>query len=156
MKRHGVDNKKGHIAFFCPAKYMGRTKGKPTFKVNLEACPLGTLCEPDTKMGPLVYLPFEENPRLNTAIPRGSDLFKQLYNQRSGTERFFSRLQIKGSKERPYRREHLFGIAVLADSLTAHAMAWVKKRFGGRQPKDNAELFEWMKSLCNPENTSTD
>ena len=134
---------------------MGRTNGKPTFKVNLEACPLGTLCEPDTKMGPLVYLPFKENPRLNTAIPRGSDLFKQLYKQRSGTERFFSRLQLKGLKNRPYRREHLFGIATLAEALTAHAMLWVKERFGDRKPKDNTELFEWMESLVNTESTST-
>ncbi|HJO96239.1 MAG TPA: hypothetical protein QF753_22805 [Victivallales bacterium] len=142
MKRMGCNYQRGHTRYCCPVKYIGREK-----RTELERCPLGVLCEPDSKMGPLVYLSFDENPRLNTAIPRGSESFKELYKQRSSPERFYSTLASAGLKSRPYRRQHLYLLGALCHAIGVHARAWVKKRFGSKKAKDAHQLLDWAESL---------
>jgi len=142
MKRMGCNNQRGHVRYCCPAKYVGRDKRR-----ELERCPLGAWCEPESKMGPLVYLPFEENPRLNTVVPRGSEQFKERFKQRSGPERFNSTLVSSGLKGRPYRRQHLFHLGGLCHAIGRHAKAWAKKRFGAEKAKDANELLDWVESL---------
>lgn len=45
------------------------------------------LCEPDTVLSPVVSVSIKHNPRIFTIIPRDSDRFKELYKERTATER---------------------------------------------------------------------
>jgi hypothetical protein len=145
-KRHGLNKRRGVVVYHCPAKYLGRTKGKPEFKTDVKRCPLGVLCEPDSTMGPLVNLPLHENPRLNGPIERGSKAFKELYNKRGTCERFFSRLERKGLKSGSYRRKHIFVFQTMCAAIGIHAEAWVKKQFGEKKVADVWELFDRIES----------
>lgn len=142
MKKMGCNNQRGHVTYCCPAKNIGRDK-----RTEIERCPLGTLCEPDSKLGPLMYLSFEENPRLNLAIPRGSEQFKKIYKQRSSPERFYSVLVSAGLKRKPYRRQHLFLLGTLGLAIGIHGRAWAKKQFGTERAKDAKELLARLETL---------
>jgi len=48
---------------------------------------LKVLCEPDTVLSPVVSVSIKHNPRIFTIIPRDSDRFKELYKERTATER---------------------------------------------------------------------
>ena len=131
MRFHGYNKRRKAGVWNCPAKTPGRTDGKECFKVRLERCPLGVLCEPGSVMGPLVSLRADEDPRLNPAVPRHSDEWKETYPKRTCTERFFSFTKEAGGQgARPYRRKHLFLLMALCHALRRHAMEWVKLRFG--------------------------
>ncbi|MCK6508388.1 hypothetical protein L6R29_00285 [Myxococcota bacterium] len=54
-------------------------------KVDLKRSPLGTLCEPNSKMGPFVHIPLGKDLRRFPEIPRDSDLYQKLYKTRYST-----------------------------------------------------------------------
>jgi len=140
MRRHQYDAKSESVLYYCPAKRRGRTPG-----VDMSFCPLGTLCEPETKMGPIVRVAMEENMRLYTPVVRGSDQFKSLYNERSGVERVFGRLKSNtgnGNSRRRYMRQ----LYLTGQSIAFHGLAWVDERFD-RVPDDFDGLIEALESI---------
>jgi hypothetical protein len=150
MRRHAFDRHSQTATHCCCAKYLGRTNGKPEYKVDMSRCPLGTLCEPESTLGPYVHLSLHKDYRLNTEIARDSELFKELYNQRTCTERQFSVMEAMGLKDGAYRRNHTFLIASLAFCLGVHAKAWLKHRreTTGEQPaKTCDELFARLEKI---------
>jgi len=147
MKLHGVDHVRCHTRWHCPAKYLGRTKGALEWKVREGVCPREELCEPESKMGPLVYLPLGENHRLNVEVPRASDKFKQLLRQRSGSERLNSQLLYIGLRDRPYRRQYAYQIMAVAYAMSCHASMWAKVRWQGKKVKTLEELFGRLKEV---------
>lgn len=150
MRWHGFNKRQESNTYNCPAKRPGKTNGKADWKVRMEHCPLGTLCETKSKMGPLYHLDVGTDPRLHLPIPRGHKRFKELYNKRTCTERFFATVtEYGGLSKRPYRRQHIFAIRALAHGILAHAKAWVKRRFGWGKKWKVDELFEVIETLRN-------
>jgi len=147
MKYQGACNTRGHNTYICPAKYLGRTKGKPEWKVKMERCPLGKLCEPDSKMGPLAYLRFDEDHRYNTVIPRESDKFKEMYKKRTSTERLFSQFEDNVLSSRVYRRMHLFQMRLTCQSINIHTRLWVRTRFANKKLDDGKVIIECLKEI---------
>ena len=140
MRRHQYNAKTGSVLYYCPAKRRGRKAG-----VDMSFCPLGTLCEPDTKMGPMVHVATEDNMRLHTPIARGSDQFEALYNERSGVERIFSRFKSNtgnGNSRRRYMRQ----LYLPSQSIAFHGLAWVDERFDS-VPDDFDGLMEALESI---------
>jgi hypothetical protein len=76
--------RQAHI-FACPCT---RKNGKQEWVFHAEECPFQQDCAPpEKKMGYTLYLKSEADLRLFPPIPRDSKRFKDLYAQRSGTER---------------------------------------------------------------------
>ena len=141
MKLHGCNNKRKHLVYHCPAKYLGRTNGKHTWKVREGVCPRDELCDPNSTMGPFYYLPFEENRRLNTPIPRSSELFAEYTKDRTSVERYFSQLLSRGFFDRPFRRRYLYQIMATFHSIFAFARAWIWEYWGQQPVRDIQSLF---------------
>src|SRR5581483_10037670 len=68
MRLHGYNKNTKKVVYNCPVKRPGRTGGKLVFKVHPKECPRGSLCEPQTVMGPLVHIGIKEDPRMNLPI----------------------------------------------------------------------------------------
>ncbi|MBI2569161.1 MAG: hypothetical protein HYV63_19250 [Candidatus Schekmanbacteria bacterium] len=83
MRRDGFDKTKGRLVYNCPIKRPTHAQGRPVLVTHRAECPLGALCEPESKMGPLPYLPILENPRLNPPMARDSELHKELFANRT-------------------------------------------------------------------------
>lgn len=132
MRFHGTTTAAApRQVFHCPVKRPGRELGKLLFRTHREECPQQALCEPASKMGPLVYLSHADDPRLNPEVPRSVPLWKSLYRLRTCTERFFSSAKLQGHLDRrPWRRKHLFHIFATLHALGIHARARIRKRFG--------------------------
>ncbi|MFQ6043968.1 MAG: transposase, partial [Candidatus Poribacteria bacterium] len=87
MRRHGYERQKKRIYYNCPVKRPTHRNGKRCWVAYPDECPRGVLCQPDTKMGPVVYVRTEDDPRLYPAIRRDTDKFKRLFKKRSSCER---------------------------------------------------------------------
>jgi hypothetical protein len=132
------------LLYNCPVKRPGRTQGKLVFKTRLEECPRGVLCEPESIMGPLVHIRLDGDPRMDLPIPRQSQLFQELYKQRTATERFNSTLKSKGSMATgAYRRQHLTLAAAVLHAIGLHAKVWVGQVFGKQKPATVGALVNW-------------
>ena len=130
MRRHGFDHSTMKTVYNCPCKRPGRENGKQLMRTHLDECPRGALCEPDTKMGPLYHLSHAADPRLNPAIPRGSEAFKTVYDRRTASERFFSTAKDAGGLgKRPYRRQHIYLFFAAMHAIKAHVKAWIHQLF---------------------------
>lgn len=104
MRYHGpFPSKRAHF-FKCPATRKNR-KGERIF--HADECPLHKECRPDKRMGYTLYIASAANPRLFPPIHRDSKRFKQLYNERSSTER-------SNSTEDSYKLDHAHRNAVYA------------------------------------------
>lgn len=147
MRLHQKDEHAGKTSHCCPAKYLGRTNGKPEYKVDMERCPLGALCEPQSSLGPYIHLYSKHNYRLNTEVVRGSEEYEELYKQRTCPERLFSQQESVGLKQDAYRRCHLFYLSTLAFCLGVHAKAWVKHRREQRKEKAPTTCRELLSLL---------
>ena len=78
------DRRQAHI-FACPCT---RKNGKQDWIFHEKECPFQQDCTPPEKaMGHTLYIKSEADLRLFPPIPRDSKRFKELYTQRSGTER---------------------------------------------------------------------
>lgn len=152
MWHHSFNKKSGKHVYCCPAKYTGRCNGKSVIRTDLVRCPHGQLCDPSSVMGPMVLLSVEDDPRLSPPVPRDSELFKKLYNQRTTTERFFSQAKVgAGLERRPWRRDHIFGIGALACALICHARARLRHQLGNVEVRSLPELLALIDRTSVPE-----
>ncbi|MCP4115815.1 MAG: hypothetical protein GY737_10495, partial [Desulfobacteraceae bacterium] len=87
MRRHCYDKKKNKHVFNCPAKRNTHRNGKSEYVFHEQDCPRQENCDPQSNLGPFVYLKSSMDPRLFPPLPRFSRKFKDLMNQRSASER---------------------------------------------------------------------
>jgi len=147
MRRHGYSKKTFKCVYNCPAKRPGRENGRQIFKIRFERCPNASLCEPDTKMGPLVHLSLDDDPRLNPPVPRGSDRFLELYRKRTCTERHFSTAHGKGLADSPYRRQHIFHVMALVHALDRYVHLWLRALGEEEVPNTLGQTLDWLGRL---------
>jgi len=143
MRHISYNKTKMKHSFGCPVKRGTHRKGTYIYVAHTEECPLGALCSPDTKHGPVVSISSRDNPRLFPDIPRSSQKFKELYKLRTGTERSnaakkeaypFYRARLKSRAARLIR---LYLIAIVE-----HRKAIYKEDTKGLSKEQIVELFE--------------
>ena len=138
MRRIGFDPKRHRTYYGCPVKRPSHRNGKYVMVTHADECPLGTLCSPDTKHGPVVYVKTTDDPRLYPPVPRGSPKYKKLMNLRSGCERSNSqKKEVYGLGRRPCRSDTHFLVRLYLVSIIEHAKAWLaedRKHLGTGDP----------------------
>jgi hypothetical protein len=90
MRRHTFNKRKQTYVYSCPAKRNTHRDGKSLYVFHEEECPLKENCLKKSSLGPFVYIKTDTDPRLYPPIPRGSKKYKDVMNQRSGSERLNS------------------------------------------------------------------
>ncbi len=133
MRRHSAGP--NHQLFFnCPVKRPTHLEGKTVWKAHPAECPHQVLCQPETKMGPVVFVRQDSDPRLYPAIARDSPKFKDLMKLRSGCERSNSVKKVAHKLDRrPCRSAAHYLIRLYLISVIEHAKAWVaedRKAYG--------------------------
>ncbi|MBI1929234.1 transposase [Candidatus Poribacteria bacterium] len=129
MRRHTVSHKPHRITYNGPVKRPTHRNGEHLWLAHTNECPHGVLCQPDTKMGPIVTINTDDDPRLYPPIPRTSDRFEQLMNQRSGCERSNSiKKQTYHLGHRVCRSATHFLVRLSLVSIVEHAKAWVAEQ----------------------------
>jgi hypothetical protein len=140
MRRHGYSNVKNRIYYNCPVK---RPNGKREWIAYTQNCPLGVLCNPETKMGPVVYVKRADDPRLYPSVPRSSPRYKKLMNLRSGCERSNSqKKEVYGLGKRPCRSDTHFLVRLYLVSIIEHAKAWLAEDKKTLKTDDPLALIE--------------
>jgi hypothetical protein len=126
----------------CPVKRPTRRGGRVQWVAYPEECPRQVLCQPQTQMGPVVYVRTTDDPRLYPPIPRDSATFKQLLAQRTGCERSNAYKKVTSRLgERPCRSATQFLVRLSLVSLLEHACAWLAEdRKQGDNEADNVTL----------------
>jgi hypothetical protein len=134
MRRHSCDKSKNRIIYNCPVKRPTHRDGKHMYIPHPDECPNSVICQPDTKMGPVVYVKTKDDPRLYPPIPKGSPKYKKLMNLRSGCERSNSlKKEAYGLGNRPCRSATHFLVRLYMVSIIEHAKAWLtedRKKLG--------------------------
>ena len=149
MLRHGFHNSTLTTKYHCPAKLATHRNGKYIRVIRLEQCPHKVLCEPESKMGPIVKIPESENYRHFGPVPRNSPKWKKLYNLRTGVERNNSVLKCTHNLgKRPFRRQHRYLIHAHLVAMYIHTQQWVRHRFGTKRPNTMEEFFQMISSLA--------
>ena len=111
---------------------------------HAKECPLETLCQPSTKMGPVVYVKTNEDPRLYPPISRKSVRFKELMNLRSGCERSNSVKKVAYKLgRRVCRNATYFLVRLYLISIVEHACVWLS----GELDKVKGNTKKLIKSL---------
>lgn len=87
MRRHCYNKRKQNHVYNCPAKRNSHRNGKSVYVFHVDDCPKHQDCDPNSPLGPYVHLKSSEDPRLFPPLPRSSQKFKELMNQRSASER---------------------------------------------------------------------
>jgi hypothetical protein len=64
MRRHSHDKNKHRIIYNCPVKRPTHRNGKILYISYPDECPYGVVCQPKTKMGPIVYIKTTDDPGL--------------------------------------------------------------------------------------------
>ena len=133
MRRHST-TPNHRIVFHCPVKRPTHSHGAHAWNAFPDRCPLTVLCQPDTKMGPVVYVRSDADPRFYPPIPRHSSRFQQIMNLRSGCERSNSvKKTVHHLDHRPCRSATHFLFRLYLVSILEHAKAWLaedRKRVG--------------------------
>lgn len=133
MRRH-AQTPNYRIIFNCPVKRPTHIEGKHTWKAHVAECPHQVLCQPDTKMGPSVYVRADADPRCYPEIARGSPHYQELLNLRSGCERSNAAKKVVHKLgERVCRSATHFLLRLYLVSVVEHAKAWLaadRKTFG--------------------------
>ena len=127
MRRMGFDPKRHRVYYGCPVKRPTHRKDQGYIYINhVDECPLGVLCQPETKHGPVVYVKTSDDPRLYPPIPRMASKYKKLMNLRSGCERSNSmKKNTYGLGNRPCRSDTHFLVRLYLISIIEHAKAWL-------------------------------
>jgi len=126
MRRHSHDPQRARLYYNCPVKRPTRQDGHVQWVSHAEACPQQVLCQPDTQMGPVVYVRTDDDPRLYPPIPRDSTDFKALMARRTGCERSNSLKKVTYRLgERPCRSATHFLVRLSLVSLLEHAQVWL-------------------------------
>lgn len=87
MRHHQYDKKTKKHVYNCPAKRPTRKQGEYIYQYNEDLCPNNQQCEPDSSLGPFIYIKSDKDPRFFPPIPRGGKRYKEIMNLRSGSER---------------------------------------------------------------------
>ena len=137
MRRIGFDTKRHRVYYGCPVKRPTHRKDDGYIYINhVDECPLGALCQPDTKHGPVVYIKTTDDPRLYLPIPRASPGYKKLMNLRTGCERSNStKKETYRLADRPCRSATHFLVRFYLVSIIEHAKAWLaedRKKLGAK------------------------
>jgi len=126
MRRHSFGPGGRRIYYNCPVKRPTRRGGRVQWVAHVAECPHQVLCQPQTQMGPVVYVRTADDPRLYPPIPRDSAAFKELMATRSGCERSNSFKKVASRLgERPCRSATQFLVRLYLVSLLEHACAWL-------------------------------
>ncbi len=125
MRRHST-TPNHRIYFNCPVKRPTHEEGKTIWKSYVDECPLKVLCQPESKMGPIVYVRSDQDPRYYPPIPRDSARFKEIMNLRSGCERSNAmKKTVHQLGDRPCRSATHFLFRLYLVSIVEHTKAWV-------------------------------
>jgi hypothetical protein len=125
MRRHSFGPGGRRIYYNCPVKRPTRRGGRVHWVAHVAECPHQALCQPQSQMGPVVYIRTAEDPRLYPPIARDSGTFKALMAQRTGCERSNSFKKVASRLgERPCRSATQFLVRLYLVSLLEHACAW--------------------------------
>jgi len=135
--------KRTHV-YNCPVKRQARREGKKLFVFHKDECPRKKDCQPESTIGPYVYIKSETDPRLFPPIPRKSRKFRDVMKLRSGSERVnavIDSYNIEGAHrcaEYSLIRLYLVYIAVHADIRYRESMKnnTAKTGFFQVQPRD--------------------
>ncbi len=134
MRRHSA-SPQHRVYFNCPVKRPTHHGGKTCWNVHLDECPRHVLCDPNSKMGPVVYVRTDQAPRYYPPIARESQRFEAIMNLRSGCERSNGiKKVVHHLGERPCRSATHFVVRLYLVSLIEHLKAWLaeaRKRLGG-------------------------
>ena len=134
MRRHSTASHH-RVMFNCPVKRPTHKDGKTQWNVFVDECPNQVLCDPHSKMGPVVYVRTDQDPRYYPPIARGSKRFEAIMNLRSGCERSNGiKKGVHRLGERPCRSATHFLVRLYLVSLIEHVKAWLaedRKRLGG-------------------------
>jgi len=126
MRRHTYIKRKHRIVYNCPVKRPSHKDGEHVWVAHTDECPHKTLCQPDSKMGPVVYVKSTDDPRLYPPVPRASTKHKRLMKLRSGCERSNSqKKEVYGLGDRPCRSDTHFLVRLYLVSIIEHAKAWL-------------------------------
>jgi len=126
MRLCGYNKEKHRIIYNCPVKRPTHRDGKNQWLNHTDECPLGVLCQTDTKMGPVVYVKSTDDPRLYPPLPRTSPEFKKLMKMRSCCERSNSTKKVTYHLgERPCRSDAHYLVRLYLVSIIEHAKAWL-------------------------------
>jgi hypothetical protein len=126
MRRHSQDPKRSRLYYNCPVKRPTPHDGHVQWVTHQEACPRQGLCQPDTQMGPVVYVRTDDDPRLYPPIPRASQAFKTLMARRTGCERSNALKKVTYRLgERSCRSATHFLVRLALVSLLEHAQVWL-------------------------------
>jgi len=87
MRHHQYLTRRHVHVYTCPAKRNTHRDGKSVYAMHLEDCPQKQDCAPQSSLAPLLYIKSDLDLRLYPPIPRDSERFKQIYKERSATER---------------------------------------------------------------------
>lgn len=152
MRQHQPLDRDGVILYNCPVKRPTHRNGLPVIVTRVEECPLGVLCEPNSKMGPFARVRTKDDPRRILPILRDSPTFSQRYDQRTASERINSTLKSKGSMATgAFRREHIAFTFAIAHAIERHAKNWVRQFMKDRAaPKTIAEVLAYAKTAAGP------
>jgi hypothetical protein len=143
MRRHSR-GKLDRLIYNCPVKRPTHVDGKQVWQSYVEQCPLGVLCQPDTKMGPVVYLRTGDNPRLYPEIARHSARYKELMRLRTGCERSNSVKKVANHLgKRVCRSATHYLVRLYLVSILEHAKAWLAE--------DRKVLGNDLEALADPE-----
>jgi hypothetical protein len=125
-RRHSFGPGGRRIYYNCPVKRPTRRGGRVQWGAHVAECPQQVFCQPQTQMGPVVYIRTTEDPRRYPPLPRESPAFKALMAQRAGGERSNSFKQgASRLGERPCRSATQFLVRLYLGSLLEHACAWL-------------------------------
>jgi hypothetical protein len=143
MRRHSA-TPDGRLYFNCPVKRPTHQDGKTVWQSHPDQCPHKVLCQPETKMGPTLYVRSDSDPRLYPPIQRESPRFKELMKLRSGCERSNSVKKVAHKlARRPCRSATHYLVRLYLISIVEHAKAWLAE--------DRKVLGDDWKLLSDPE-----
>jgi len=127
--RHNGKRGDGRIYYNCPVKRPVYINRKAVFKTHPQECPQGSLCQPDTQMGPVVYIRSSDDLRLYPDISRHSPEYKLLMNLRTGCERSNSTKKVVHKlANRPCRSATHFLVRLYLVAILEHSKAWLAER----------------------------
>ncbi len=125
MRRHSRSPNR-RLYYNCPVKRPTHIKGKTVCNTEVEACPLGVLCQPTTKMGPVVYVRSDKDPRLYPEIARDSARYREIMKLRTGCERSNAVKKVTHNLgQRPCRSATHYLVRLYLVSILEHAKAWL-------------------------------
>lgn len=111
----------GRPAFVCPVK-----AGKIARCPKAPAEQPDWLCQPESKVGPVVNLATSDDPRLFPVIQRNSATYEESYSLRTGCERSNSMKKVRFKLEAArHRRASFWLIRLHLIAVLQHALVWV-------------------------------